>query len=243
MMSETTQFPVLKSAAREGCLSLCAVLSSLVNADTREKVLRSMREKILNLPQEGPEREQYLKVVTMLGTRGQGNGRGGGGGSGGSGRKDLRTRVTTTGSVVGGSITERAQQQKAASLTPMARVLLNAWEHREGLLSKRGGKIKSWKTRLFALNATLLTYHRPVKVSGALSRELGTIDLSVHTTMAVLPNDVEIKKLKLKQPCFALRTPLRCYYMHTNTDADRDAWMGAININIAMANVTRETEN
>jgi len=217
LMNETVLFSALKAAAREGCLSLCAALSTFVNEENREKILKSMQQKILDLPEEGPDRQKYERVVTVLGKM----------------RKS--TRVTIGGSVVGGSITEKAHQQKAQSLTPMARLLLNSWETREGLLSKRGGYIKSWKTRLFFLNKSLLTYHKPLKIAGALSKELGTIDLAYCSIDNFIPNDMEIKKLKLKTPCFALRTPLRTYYLHANTETDRDAWLTAIRINISMA--------
>ena len=218
LVSETTRLSVLKGAAKEGCMSLCAVLISIVTEESREEALRSMQSRIKSIPNEGPDRKRYEKVITMLGTIEQV----------GSSR---RTRA-----LVGCTIVEKAQQQKAASLTPMARKLLGAWESKEGLLSKRGGMVKTWKTRLFYLHETLLTYHKPLKIAGFLSNALGTIDLSVEGTTIDVPSDLEIKKMKLKLPCFALRTPGRVYYMQSNSDEDRDKWIHSLNMNIAIAN-------
>ena len=96
--------------------------------------------------------------------------------------------------------------------------------------------VKTWKTRLFYLHETLLTYHKPLKIAGFLSNALGTIDLSVEGTTIDVPSDLEIKKMKLKLPCFALRTPGRVYYMQSNSDEDRDKWIHSLNMNIAIAN-------
>ena len=220
VMSETTRLSVLKSAAKEGCLSLCAALIAIVTDETREEALRSMQTKVSCLPSEGPDRKRYERVVTMLGTvieQQQGS------------RKAFNARTSAN------SITEKAHQQQTASLTPMARQLLGAWETKEGLLLKRGARIKNWKTRLFSLNGILLTYHKPVKIAGNLSKELGTIDLTQECTCVNIPSDEEIVKLKLKTPALALRTPERIYFMACNSNTDRDAWIAAIRMNINIA--------
>ena len=200
-------------------MSLTAVIVVLVTDESRDEALQLMQEKVSSIPSKGPDRQKFERLVMMLGALEQ-NGP----------RKSMRTNSGNG----GGSITEKAQQKRAASLTPRARQLLGAWESREGLLSKRGERMKSWKTRLFMLKGPLLTYHKPLKIAGALSKELGTIDLSVESTIARLAVKSNVQKLKLRTPCFCLCTPFRIYYMQANTEQDREAWMNAINLNISM---------
>ncbi len=228
VMTEEVRRTVLTSAACEGCVALCTALVMRVTEDTRHHVLLALRHRptrAKNAAAASAQDKAFERVVRIFGTidkKAEGNT------AGSTGRNSFAVRSV--------SITEKAAQQKAATLTPMARQLLGAWDIREGLLCKRGAIVRSWKTRIFSLNSAALTYHKPIKIDGQLSKELGSIDLSVPGTRVVVPDAGAIKKNKLRTPCFALCTPDRTYFMQANSDEDRDAWMAAIRTNIEIAN-------
>ena len=102
-------------------MSLTAVIVVLVTDESRDEALQLLQEKVSCIPSEGPDRQKFERLVMMLGVREQDES-----------RKSKRTDQRNG----GGSITEKAQQQRVASLTPRARQLLGAWEYREGMLAK-----------------------------------------------------------------------------------------------------------
>ena len=217
---EQVRLSVLNHAACEGSISLCATLVPVVTDETRLEVLRTLRNRPARTMKpgiSGPGDQIFEKIVTLFGST-----------PGVLVSSSLsRKRLSSVG--------QRANQSRVASLTPMARQLLGAWEIHEGLLCKRGAVVKSWKTRMFALKGPLLTYHRPIKIGNNLSKELGRIDLAVPLTDVYVPTKEEEKTMKLRALCFAIRTPDRTYFVQANSVEDRQKWVASISLNIQIA--------
>lgn len=217
---EEVRLSVLNRAACEGAISLCAALVPVVADETRLEVLRTLRNRPAGAVKAGlvgPGDQTFERIVTLFGSA---------------------SSIVTSSSYSRrrlSSVSQRAEQSQLASLTPMARQLLGAWESREGLLCKRGAIVKSWKMRIFALKGPLLTYHKPIKVGNNLTKELGRIDLTVPQTDIYVPTESEMKKLKLRALCFAIRTPDRTYFVQANSDEDRQKWVASIGLNIQIA--------
>jgi len=96
-----------------------------------------------------------------------------------------------------------------------------------GYLFKVGGpNIKGrWQKRWFSLNKDVLTYSKCPN-----TKIFGTIDLGNVEDLILL----DAVTTKTKQFSFAIETPLRKYYLHSCNEAERTAWLDALQNNVKL---------
>ncbi|OQR98999.1 hypothetical protein ACHHYP_07492 [Achlya hypogyna] len=87
----------------------------------------------------------------------------------------------------------------------------------EGLLTKRSVWLKEWRTRYFVLKGNKLYFCR---AQGEAPH--GVIDLSECLTVKSAEEKTN------KRFCFEVATPESTYYMHAESEKQKDEWIGAI---------------
>ena len=87
----------------------------------------------------------------------------------------------------------------------------------EGVLTKRSMWLKEWRQRYFVLKGNKLYFSRQKG-----SAPHGMIDLSECLTVKSAEDKTNMRF------CFEVATPESTYYMHAESDKEKDDWIGAI---------------
>lgn len=215
----------MKRAAASGAVNVVSQLSKVCDAEQHHDALRGISVGDMDPEDSSKTNQDREATIRILG-------------------KDtsMRTRTASVrqsrraGSSSVMSLPEIQAQIRNSSLVPYARLLLDLWESREGILHKRGHIVKNWKARIFCLRKAEITYHKPLKVDGVLPPALGRIDLK---SASVEPNARHTSVSSNHPFCFGIAATLadgrvKLFTLSASSEEEKLEWIAAVTTNIDM---------